>query len=50
MTNKNDVGLVDPDFLPQLSANVTQSFHAVEAHGLEATVAEHLRHLETEKN
>ena len=45
VTHENDVRLVDPDFLPELSSDVTQSFGAVEAHGLQATVAQHLCHL-----
>jgi len=44
-THQDNVWLVDPDLLPQLSANVTKPFDAVEAHGLQATVAQHFRHL-----
>lgn len=39
---EDDVALVDPDLLAQLASDVCQSLLAVEAHGLETAVAQHL--------
>ena len=44
-THQDDVGLVDPDLLPQLSSDVTEPLLAIEAHRLQAAVAQHLGHL-----
>merc|ERR1711997_227427 len=43
--NKDNVGLVYPRLLPELAPDVAESFHPVEAHCLEASVAQHLCHL-----
>ena len=43
--DEDDVGRVDPHLLAQLAAYVAQSLLVVEAHGLEAAVAQHLNHL-----
>lgn len=42
---QDDVALVDPNLLPQLSPDVRQSLLAVEAECLQAAVAQHLQHL-----
>ena len=42
---QDDVALVDPDFLAQLTADVGEALLAVEAERLEAAIAEHLEHL-----
>jgi hypothetical protein len=39
--NQNDVSLVDPDLLAELSTNVGQTLGAVKALSLETTVSEH---------
>merc|ERR1719351_378898 len=40
--HQDDVRLVDPHLLPELAADVAEPLDAVEAHGLEAAVAQHL--------
>lgn len=42
---QNDIGLVDPHLLSELSSNVSQSLDTVEALGLKTTVSEHLDNL-----
>ena len=37
-TNQDHVRLVDPDFLPQLSSDVTQPLHTIETHGFETSI------------
>merc|ERR1719226_250128 len=39
---QDDVRLVDPHLLPELAADVAEPLDAVEAHGLEAAIAQHL--------
>ena len=41
-TNEDDVRLVDPDFLPEFSADVTESLDSVKTHRLQSAIAEHL--------
>lgn len=43
--DQDDVALIDPHFLAQLSSDVAQPLHPVEAHGLESAVAQHFGHL-----
>jgi LytS/YehU family sensor histidine kinase len=42
---KNNISLVDPDLLPELSTDVCQPLLAVEAHSLKTTVTKHLNDL-----
>merc|ERR1712029_1328790 len=41
-TNKNDIRLIDPHFLSQISTNVTQSFDTVKTHSFESSITKHL--------
>ena len=42
---QDDVTLVDPDFLPELAADMGEALGAVEAEGFETAVSEHLEDL-----
>jgi len=42
---EDNITLVDPDLLAELATNVGETALAVEAHGLETTVAKHLHNL-----
>ena len=44
-TEQDDVALVDPDFLSEFTADVSEALFAVEAEGFETAVAEHFDHL-----
>merc|ERR1712240_262709 len=44
-TNQDNVRLVDPDLLPELATNVAKTFHSIEAHRFQASIAQHLRNL-----
>lgn len=48
-THEDDVTNVDPHPLPHLSADMTQSLHAVHAHSVQATVAQHTDDLHSAK-
>ena len=36
---------VDPDFLPHLASDMTQTLGAIDAHGLQTPIAKHAQHL-----
>jgi len=39
--NENDVGLVDPDLFAKLTTDVAKTLDAIEAHGFDASIAQH---------
>merc|ERR1719220_2537961 len=43
--DQDNVRLINPDFLAQLSTNVTETLDTIEAHSLKATIAQHFDHL-----
>merc|ERR1719507_2777135 len=43
--DQDNVRLINPDFLAQLSTNVTETLDTIEAHSLKATITQHFDHL-----
>jgi len=46
LTDEDNVPLIDPDLLPQLSANVAETLRSVETERFQPTVTQHLAHLQ----